>query len=133
MKNESITTTTVLIAFNILLVLVGLLMMNKKIINSDEKSDSLQTKINQIESQLDVLIDDTKNAKEKVIVANKDFIQLSNTSSLGELESVQRINVSTLEASTLATVRPYDVRYISINNDTPIFLKVNKSSKFVEI
>jgi len=47
-----------------------------------------------------------------------DFIQLSNTSSLGELESVQRINVSTLEASTLATVRPYDVRYISINNDT---------------
>ena len=46
MKNESITTTTVLIAFNILLVLVGLLMMNKKIINSDEKSDSLQTKIN---------------------------------------------------------------------------------------
>ncbi len=79
MKNESITTTTVLIAFNILLVLVGLLMMNKKIINSDEKSDSLQTKINQIESQLDVLIDDTKNAKEKVIVANKDFIQLSNS------------------------------------------------------
>mgnify|MGYP001329219900 CR=1 FL=1 len=84
MKNENITTTTVLIAFNIFLVLAGLLMINKKIVNNDEKSDSLQTKINQIESQLDVLIDDSKAAQEKVIVANKDFIQLSNSMAVND-------------------------------------------------
>ena len=79
MKNENITTTTILLAFNILLVLLGLLMINKRIINNDEKSDSLKAKINQIESQLDVLIEGTNSAKEKVIVANEDFIQLSNS------------------------------------------------------
>ena len=79
MKNENITTTTILLAFNILLVLLGLLMINKRIINTDEKSDSLKAKINQIESQLDVLIEGTNSAKEKVIVANEDFIQLSNS------------------------------------------------------
>ena len=63
MKNKNITTTTILLAFNILLVLLGLLMINKRIINSDEKSDSLKVKINQIESQLDVLIDDSNSAK----------------------------------------------------------------------
>ena len=84
MKNENNTTTTALIVFNILLVLFGLLMINKKIINNDNKSDSLQTKINQIESQLDVLIDDTKTAKEKVIVTNKDFIQLSNSMAVND-------------------------------------------------
>ena len=47
--------------------------------NTDEKSDSLKVKINQIESQLDVLIEGTNSAKEKVIVANEDFIQLSNS------------------------------------------------------
>ena len=79
MKNENISTTTLLLAFNILLVLIGLLMINKKILNNDEQSDSLKTKIDQIETQLDVLIDDAKTAKEKVIVANEDFIQLSNS------------------------------------------------------
>ena len=79
MKNENITTTTILLAFNILLVLLGLLMINKRIINSDEKSDSLKAKVNQIESQLDVLIEGANSAKEKVIVANEDFIQLSNS------------------------------------------------------
>ena len=79
MKNENITTNTLLLAFNILLVLLGLLMINKRIINSDEKSDSLKVKINQIESQLDVLIEGANSAKEKVIVANEDFIQLSNS------------------------------------------------------
>ena len=79
MKNENITTTTILLAFNILIVLLGLLMINKRIINSDEKSDSLKAKINQIESQLDVLIEGANSAKEKVIVANEDFIQLSNS------------------------------------------------------
>ena len=54
-------------------------MINKRILNTDEKSDTLKQKINQIESQLDVLIDDTKTAKQQVIVANKDFIQLSNS------------------------------------------------------
>ena len=62
---------------NIVLI-IGLFMINKRILNTDEKSDSLKQKINQIESQLDVLIDDTKNAKQQVVVANKDFIQLSN-------------------------------------------------------
>ena len=79
MKNENITTTTILLAFNILLVLLGLLMINKRIMNNDEKSDSLKAKVNQIESQLDVLIEGTNSAKEKVIVANEDFIQLSNS------------------------------------------------------
>jgi|TARA_B110000263_G_C14987401_1_gene364431 hypothetical protein len=84
MKNENITTTTILLAFNILLVLIGLLMINKKIINNDSNSDSLKVKINQIESQLDVLIDDSNSAKEKVIVANEDFIQLSNSISVSD-------------------------------------------------
>ena len=79
MKNENITTTTILLAFNILIVLLGLLMINKRIINNDEKSDSLKAKVNQIESQLDVLIEGANSAKEKVIVANEDFIQLSNS------------------------------------------------------
>ena len=79
MKNENITTTTILLAFNIFLVLLGLLMINKRIMNTDEKSDSLKVKINQIESQLDVLIEGANSAKEKVIVANEDFIQLSNS------------------------------------------------------
>ena len=78
MKNEN-SSTTILLTFNIILVILGLLMINKRILNTDEKSDSLKQKINQIESQLDVLIDDTKTAKEQVIVANKDFIQLSNS------------------------------------------------------
>ena len=78
MKKEN-SSTTILLTINIALVIIGLLMINKRILTTDEKSDSLKQKINQIESQLDVLIDDTKNAKEKVIVANKDFIQLSNS------------------------------------------------------
>ena len=84
MKNENITTTTILLAFNILLVVIGLLIINKKIINNDSNSDSLKVKINQIESQLDVLIDDSNSAKEKVIVANEDFIQLSNSISVSD-------------------------------------------------
>jgi len=84
MKNENITTTTILLAFNILIVLLGLLMINKRIINTDEKSDSLKAKINQIESQLDVLIEGTNSAKEKVIVANEDFIQLSNSMAVSD-------------------------------------------------
>tara|TARA_B100001142_G_scaffold230873_1_gene229014 strand:+ start:575 stop:934 length:360 start_codon:yes stop_codon:yes gene_type:complete len=84
MKNENISTTTLLLAFNILLVLLGLLMINKKILNNDEQSDSLKTKIDQIETQLDVLIDDAKTAKEKVIVANEDFIQLSNSMAVND-------------------------------------------------
>ena len=84
MKNEKITTNTLLLAFNILLVLLGLLMINKRIINSDEKSDSLKVKINQIESQLDVLIEGANSAKEKVIVANEDFIQLSNSMAVSD-------------------------------------------------
>ena len=84
MKTENITTTTILLAFNILLVLLSLLMINKRIINSDEKSDSLKVKINQIESQLDVLIEGANSAKEKVIVANEDFIQLSNSMAVSD-------------------------------------------------
>ena len=84
MKNENISTTTLLLAFNILLVLIGLLMINKKILNNDEQSDSLKTKIDQIETQLDVLIDDAKTAKEKGIVANEDFIQLSNSMAVND-------------------------------------------------
>tara|TARA_Y100000992_G_scaffold152089_1_gene101401 strand:- start:59 stop:418 length:360 start_codon:yes stop_codon:yes gene_type:complete len=84
MKNESISTTTLLLAFNILLVLIGLLMINKKILNNDEQSNSLKTKIDQIETQLDVLIDDAKTAKDKVIVANEDFIQLSNSMAVND-------------------------------------------------
>ena len=59
-------------------------MINKRIVNSDEQSDSLKTKINQIENQLDVLIDDAKTSKEQVIVANKDFIQLSNSMAVND-------------------------------------------------
>ena len=84
MKNENISTTTILLAFNILLVLIGLLMVNKKILNNDEQSNSLKTKIDQIETQLDVLIDDAKTAKDKVIVANEDFIQLSNSMAVND-------------------------------------------------
>ena len=84
MKKENITTTTILLAFNIFLVLLGLLMINKRIMNTDEKSDSLKVKINQIESQLDVLIEGTNSAKEKVIVANEDFIQLSNSMAVSD-------------------------------------------------
>ena len=84
MKNENISTTTLLLAFNILLVLIGFLMINKKILNNDEQSNSLKTKIDQIETQLDVLIDDAKTAKDKVIVANEDFIQLSNSMAVND-------------------------------------------------
>ena len=84
MKNENITTTTILLAFNILLVLLGLLMINKRIINNYEKSDSLKAKVNQIESLLDVLIEGANFAKEKVIVANEDFIQLSNSMAVSD-------------------------------------------------
>ena len=84
MKNENITTTTILLAFNIFLVLLGLLMINKRIMNNYEKSDSLKAKVNQIESQLDVLIEGTNSAKEKVIVANEDFIQLSNSMAVSD-------------------------------------------------
>ena len=84
MKNESISTTTILIAFNIVLVLLGLLLINNKIVTSDEKSDTLKTKINQIETQLDVLIDDAKKAKQQVIVANEDFIALSNSMAVSD-------------------------------------------------
>jgi len=84
MKNESISTTTILLAFNIVLVLLGLLLINNKIVNSDEKSDTLKTKINQIETQLDVLIDDAKKAKQQVIVANEDFIELSNSMAVSD-------------------------------------------------
>ena len=84
MKNENISTTTILLTVNILIVLLGLLLINKRIINNDEKSDSLQTKVNQIETHLDVLIDDAKTAKEKVIVANEDFIQLSNSMAVND-------------------------------------------------
>ena len=79
MKNEKTSTTTILLAFNIVLLLLGFLVINNKILNNDESSESLKTKINQIETQLDVLIDDAKRAKQQVIVANEDFIQLSNS------------------------------------------------------
>ena len=59
-------------------------MINKKILNNDEQSNSLKTKIDQIETQLDVLIDDAKTAKDKVIVANEDFIQLSNSMAVND-------------------------------------------------
>ena len=84
MKIENFSTTTLLLAFNILLVLLGLFVINNRILNSDEKSDSLRTKINQIETQLDVLIDDAKVAKQQVIVANEDFIQLSNSMAVND-------------------------------------------------
>ena len=84
MKNENISTTTILLTFNILLVFVGLLLINNRIMDNDEKSDTLKTKINQIETQLDVLIDDAKTAKDKVIVANEDFIQLSNSMAVND-------------------------------------------------
>tara|TARA_B100000886_G_scaffold340398_1_gene309696 strand:+ start:586 stop:945 length:360 start_codon:yes stop_codon:yes gene_type:complete len=84
MKTEKNSTTTLLLAFNIVLVIVGMLIINSKIVNNDEKSDSLKTKINQIETQLDVLIDDAKQAKQQVIVANEDFIQLSNSMAVND-------------------------------------------------
>ena len=77
MKKEN--TTTALIAFNIFLVLIGLFMINTRVANNDLESDTLKAKINQIENQLDVLIDDANSSKDKVIVANKEFIQLSNS------------------------------------------------------
>ena len=52
--------------------------------NNDEKSDSLKVKVNQIESQLDVLIEGANSAKGKVIVANEDFIQLSNSMAVSD-------------------------------------------------
>jgi predicted nucleic acid-binding Zn-ribbon protein len=54
-------------------------MINTRVANSDLESDTLKAKINQIENQLDVLIDDANSSKDKVIVANKEFIQLSNS------------------------------------------------------
>ena len=84
MENKKNSTTTVLLIFNIIIVLIGLLLINNRIINNDEQSHSLQTKINQIESQLDVLIDDSQKAKEQVIVANEDFIQLSNSMAVND-------------------------------------------------
>ncbi len=84
MKTEKTSTTTLLLAFNIILVLVGMLIINGKIVNNDEKSDSLKTKINQIETQLDVLIDDARQAKQQVIVANEDFVQLSNSMAVND-------------------------------------------------
>ena len=84
MKTEKASTTTLLLAFNIILVLVGMLIINSKIVNNDEKSDSLKTKINQIETQLDVLIDDARQAKQQVIVANEDFVQLSNSMAVND-------------------------------------------------
>ena len=84
MKNEKISSTTLLLAFNILLVFIGLLMINKKVLNNDEQSESLKAKIDQIETQLDVLIDNAETAKEKVIVANEDFIQLSNSMAVND-------------------------------------------------
>ena len=84
MKTEKTSTTTLLLAFNIILVLVGMLIINSKIVNNDEKSDSLKTKINQIETQLDVLIDDARQAKQQVIVANEDFVQLSNSMAVND-------------------------------------------------
>ena len=84
MKTEKNSTTTLLLAFNIVLVIIGMLIINSKIVNNDEKSDSLKTKINQIETQLDVLIDDAKQAKQQVIVANEDFIQLSNSMAVND-------------------------------------------------
>ena len=79
MKNEKRSTTTILFAFNIVLLILGFLVINNKILNNDQSSETLKTKINQIETQLDVLIDDAKRAKQQVIVANEDFIQLSNS------------------------------------------------------
>ena len=83
MKKEN-SSTTILLTINIALVIIGLLIINKRILNTNEESDSIKQKINQIESQLDVLIDDTKNAKQQVVVANKDFIQLSNSMAVND-------------------------------------------------
>ena len=77
MKKEN--TTTALLAFNIFLVLIGLFMINSRVASTDKESDTLKNKINQIENQLDVLIDDAISSKDQVIVANKEFIQLSNS------------------------------------------------------
>ena len=46
MKKEN-SSTTILLTINIALVIMGLLMINKRILNTDEKSDSLKQKINQ--------------------------------------------------------------------------------------
>ena len=77
MKKEN--TTTALLAFNIFLVLIGVFMINSRVASTDKESDTLKNKINQIENQLDVLIDDANSSKDQVIVANKEFIQLSNS------------------------------------------------------
>ena len=47
MKKEN-SSTTVLLTINIILVIIGLLMINKRILNTDEKSDTLKQKINQM-------------------------------------------------------------------------------------
>ena len=47
MKKEN-SSTTILLTINIALVIIGLLMINKRILNTDEESDSLKQKINQI-------------------------------------------------------------------------------------
>tara|TARA_Y100000589_G_scaffold326138_1_gene365375 strand:+ start:6625 stop:9114 length:2490 start_codon:yes stop_codon:yes gene_type:complete len=49
------------------------------------------------------------------------FIDLDSESNTGELKSLATLNVSTMEPTTMANVRPYDVRYISLNNDTGSF------------
>ena len=54
-------------------------MINSRVASTDKESDTLKNKINQIENQLDVLIDDANSSKDQVIVANKEFIQLSNS------------------------------------------------------
>ena len=41
MKNENISSTTILLTVNILIVLLGLLLINQRIISNDEKSDGL--------------------------------------------------------------------------------------------
>ncbi len=47
-----------------------------------------------------------------------EFIDIDADSNVGEFNSASSLNVSTMEPSTLANVRPYDVRYLSLNNDT---------------
>ena len=84
MKDNNISATTILLTFNIILVLLGLIVINSRIIDTDEKSDTLNTKINQIETQLDVLINTAKKSKDKVIVANEDFIELSNSMAVND-------------------------------------------------
>ena len=45
MKKENTSTITLLLAFNICLVIIGLFVINNRIGDSDEKSDSLKQKI----------------------------------------------------------------------------------------